>query len=169
MLRLQKVVLRRTVVRILIIEDDAETAAYVAGGLEEDGYEVVHSANGSEGLSLAMTRNFDLLIVDRMLPSLDGLTLVQTLRAHSIETPVLFLTSMSGIDDRVTGLNAGGDDYLVKPFAFAELLARAKALHRRPRATSVETHFKVADLELDILKRVVKRAGREIALQPREL
>jgi two-component system, OmpR family, response regulator len=103
-----------------------------------------------------------------MLPELDGLTLVKTLRAGRIDTPVLFLTTMSGIDDRVIGLNAGGDDYLVKPFSFAELLARVKALSRRPRGTSAETHFKVADLELDLLKRVVKRAGREITLQPRE-
>jgi two-component system OmpR family response regulator len=159
----------RPKVRILIIEDDAETASYLAGGLKEDGHDVSRTANGSDGLSLAMTRNFDLLIVDRMLPSLDGLTLVKTLRLSRIETPVLFLTAMSGIDDRVIGLNAGGDDYLVKPFDLAELLARVKALNRRPRATaSVETRFKVADLELDILKRVAKRAGREIALQPRE-
>jgi two-component system, OmpR family, response regulator len=156
-------------VRILIIEDDTETAAYLTAGVEEEGYSVSHAANGSDGLSLAMARTFDLLIVDRMLPSLDGLTLVQTLRKNRIETPILFLTAMSGIDDRVSGLNAGGDDYLVKPFALAELLARVKALSRRPRGTSVETHFKVADLELDILKRAVKRAGREILLQPREL
>src|SRR5258707_15791866 len=115
-----------------------------------------------------MTETFDLLIFERMLPELDGLTLVNTLRARRVETPVLFLTTMSGIDDRVMGLNAGGDDYLVKPFAFSELVARVKALSRRPRGTAVETGFKVADLELDLLKRVVKRAGSEIALQPRE-
>jgi two-component system OmpR family response regulator len=154
--------------RILVIEDDAETAAYLVGGLEEEGHAVSRSGNGRNGLFLAMTENFDLLIVDRMLPELDGLTLVKTLRASRIETPVLFLTTMSGIDDRVMGLNAGGDDYLVKPFAFSELVARVKALSRRPRGTSVETGFKVADLELDLLKRVVKRGGNEIALQPRE-
>src|SRR5258708_28288570 len=98
----------------------------------------------------------------------EGVTLLKTVRAGRIELPVLFLTNMSGIDDRVIGLNAGGEDYLVKPFAFAELLARVKALGRRPRGTSAETHFKVADLELDLLKRVVKRSGHEIALQPRE-
>jgi two-component system OmpR family response regulator len=103
-----------------------------------------------------------------MLPELDGLTLVKTLRGSRIETPVLFLTTMSGIDDRVTGLNAGGDDYLVKPFAFSELVARVKALLRRPRGTAAETRFTVADLELDLLKRVVRRGGNEIQLQPRE-
>jgi two-component system OmpR family response regulator len=154
--------------RILVVEDDAETADYLIGGLEEEGHTVTRSGNGRNGLFLAMTENFDLLIVDRMLPELDGLTLVKTLRASRIETPVLFLTTMSGIDDRVMGLNAGGDDYLVKPFAFSELVARVKALSRRPRGTSVETGFKVADLELDLLKRIVKRAGNEIALQPRE-
>lgn len=154
--------------RILVVEDDAETADYLIGGLEEEGHAVSRSGNGRNGLFLAMTENFELLIVDRMLPELDGLTLVKTLRASRIETPVLFLTTMSGIDDRVMGLNAGGDDYLVKPFAFSELVARVKALSRRPRGTAVETGFKVADLELDLLKRVVKRAGSEIALQPRE-
>lgn len=154
--------------RILIIEDDTETAAYLAGGLEDDGHVIKRAANGRDGLSLAMTEDFDVLVVDRMLPGLDGLSVVEMLRAHRVETPVLFLTTMSGIDDRVAGLNAGGDDYLVKPFDFAELLARIKALNRRRRGTSGETHFKVADLEIDVLKRVVKRAGREIALQPRE-
>jgi two-component system OmpR family response regulator len=115
-----------------------------------------------------MTETFDLLIVDRMIPELDGLSLVKALRAGRIQTPVLFLTTMSGIDDRVTGLNAGGDDYLVKPFAFSELVARVRALSRRPRGTAIETHFLVADLELDLLKRVVKRGGHEIQLQPRE-
>ena len=154
--------------RILVVEDDAETSAYLAAGLEEEGHLVSCSRTGRDGLFLAMTENFDLLVVDRMLPELDGLTLVKTLRAGRIDTPVLFLTTMSGIDDRVTGLNAGGDDYLVKPFAFSELVARVKALSRRPRGTAVETRFKVADLELDLLKRVVKRGGSEIALQPRE-
>ena len=155
-------------VRILIIEDDAETAAYLAGGLEEDGHMVRWAANGRDGLSLAIADSFDVLIVDRMLPGLDGLTLVEMLRARRIETAVLFLTTMAGIGDRVTGLNAGGDDYLVKPFDFTELLARVKALNRRSRSLSGETYFKVADLEIDVLKRAVKRAGREIPLQPRE-
>ena len=154
--------------RILVIEDDAETANYLVGGLEEEGHAVTRAGNGRDGLFLAMTETFDLLIVDRMLPELDGLTLVKTLRSARVEAPVLFLTTMAGIDDRVTGLNAGGDDYLVKPFAFSELIARVNALARRPRGTAVETRFKVADLELDLLKRVVKRSGHEIALQPRE-
>jgi two-component system OmpR family response regulator len=154
--------------RILVVEDDAETADYLVGGLEEEGHAVSRSGSGRDGLFLAMTENFDLLIVDRMLPELDGLTLVKTLRGSRIETPVLFLTTMSGIDDRVTGLNAGGDDYLVKPFAFSELVARVKALLRRPRGTAAETRFTVADLELDLLKRVVRRGGNEIQLQPRE-
>jgi two-component system OmpR family response regulator len=154
--------------RILVIEDDAETAAYVVGGLQEAGHLVMNSGNGRDGLLLAATGDFELLIVDRMLPELDGLAIVKTLRASGIETPVLFLTTMSGIDDRVTGLNAGADDYLVKPFAFSELAARVNALGRRPRGTAVETHLRVADLELDLLKHTVKRAGRPIALQPRE-
>ena len=154
--------------KILLVEDDAETANYLVGGLEEEGHAVTRAGNGRDGLFLAMTETFDLLIVDRMLPELDGLTLVKTLRSARMEAPVLFLTTMAGIDDRVTGLNAGGDDYLVKPFAFSELIARVNALARRPRGTAVETRFKVADLELDLLKRVVKRSGHEIPLQPRE-
>jgi two-component system OmpR family response regulator len=155
-------------VRILVIEDDVETAAYLVGGLQEEGHLVTNSKNGRDGLLLAATGDFELLIVDRMLPGLDGLAIVKTLRASRIETPVLFLTTMSGIDDRVTGLNAGADDYLVKPFAFSELAARVNALGRRPRGTAVETNLKVADLEIDLLKHIVKRAGRVIALQPRE-
>ena len=154
--------------RILVVEDDSETAGYLTGGLEEEGHAVSWSRAGRDGLFLAMTENFDLLIIDRMLPELDGLTLVKTLRAARIETPILFLTTMSGIDDRVTGLNAGGDDYLVKPFAFSELVARVRALSRRPRGTTIDTQFRVADLELDVVKHVVKRAGQEIQLQPRE-
>ncbi|HEX3486196.1 MAG TPA: response regulator transcription factor [Micropepsaceae bacterium] len=154
--------------QILVIEDDAESAGYLISGLEEEGHTVRRAANGRDGLLLATTASFDLLIVDRMLPGLDGLSLVKTLRASHIETPVLFLTTMSGIDDRVTGLNAGGDDYLVKPFAFSELVARVRALLRRPRGTTVETRLKVADLELDLLRRSVTRSGHEVTLQPRE-
>lgn len=154
--------------RILVIEDDAETASYLMEGLSEEGHVVTLAANGRDGLFLAAAEPFDLAIVDRMLPELDGLSLVKTLRATKVEIPVLFLTTMSGLDDRVTGLNAGGDDYLVKPFAFSELAARVAALGRRPRKTAAETSFKVADLELDLLTRTVKRSGREVALQPRE-
>jgi two-component system OmpR family response regulator len=155
-------------VRILVIEDDTETASYLMEGLTEEGHVVTRAANGRDGLFLAAAEPFDLAIVDRMLPELDGLSLVKTLRATKVEIPVLFLTTMSGLDDRVAGLNAGGDDYLVKPFAFSELAARVAALGRRPRKTAAETSFRVADLELDLLTRTVKRGGREIALQPRE-
>ena len=155
--------------RILLIEDDTETRAYVTSGLTQEGHYVRETADGRDGLFIASTEDFDLLIVDRMLPSMDGLSLVKTLRASNIETPILFLTTMSGISDRVTGLNAGGDDYLVKPFAFAELSARVAALGRRPRGMAVETaRLRIADLELDVLSRVVRRGGREISLQPRE-
>ncbi len=154
--------------RILLVEDDKETAAYLRAGLQEEGFLVTCSFNGREGLFLASTSDFDLLIVDRMLPQLDGLSLVRTLRSGHVETPILFLTTMSGVDDRVTGLNAGGDDYLVKPFAFSELVARVNALSRRPRGLSEQTSFRVSDLELDLISRSVKRAGIEIALQPRE-
>ncbi len=154
--------------RILLVEDDPETADYVVQGLEEEGHRVVVGADGREGLFLAAGEAWDLVIVDRMLPNLDGVALVRTLRSSGIQTPVLFLTTLGGIDDRVTGLNAGGDDYLVKPFAFAELVARVNALGRRPRQTAAETRLKVADLELDLLARTTRRAGQVIELQPRE-
>ncbi len=154
--------------KILVIEDDPETAAYVANGLTEEGHLVAQAATGNEGLFRAAGESFDLLIVDRMLPSLDGLSLVKTLRGAGNQTPVLFLTTLGGVGDRVTGLNAGGDDYLVKPFAFAELVARVAALGRRPAATAAETKFRVADLELDLLSRKVTRGGQLIELQPRE-
>jgi len=154
--------------RILLIEDDAETAAYVTAGLREAGHEVAVSGDGRDGLFQASGQDWDLLLVDRMLPRIDGLALVRTLRAGGIETPVLFLTTLGGIDDRVGGLNAGGDDYLVKPFAFSELAARVAALGRRPRRTAVETVLRVADLEMDLLARTVRRAGGAIDLQPRE-
>jgi two-component system OmpR family response regulator len=154
--------------RILVVEDDAETADYLVAGLQEDGHTVTCARNGRDGLFLAASEEFELAIVDRMLPEMDGLTIVKALRAAKVETPVLFLTTMAGVDDRVTGLNAGADDYLVKPFAFSELVARVAALGRRPRKTSVETTFKVSDLELDLLTRTVRRSGKEILLQPRE-
>jgi two-component system, OmpR family, response regulator len=154
--------------KILVIEDDRETLEYVENGLAEEGHLVAHAASGDEGLLRALSESFDLLIVDRMLPALDGLSLVKRLRASGDQAPVLFLTTLGGVGDRVTGLNAGGDDYLVKPFAFAELVARVAALGRRPRATMVEKSFRVADLELDLLSRTVRRGGRLIDLQPRE-
>ncbi len=139
--------------RILVIEDDPETADYIANGLSEDGHVTVRAATGGDGLFLAAGEAFDLLIVDRMLPGLDGLSLVKTLRGAGSRVPVLFLTALGGVDDRVTGLKAGGDDYLVKPFAFAELSARVTALGRRPVAATVETRLRAADLELDLLSR----------------
>ncbi len=154
--------------RILLIEDDAETAVYVMQGLHESGHSIATARDGRDGLFQATGQDWDLLIVDRMLPGLDGMTLVRTLRTGGIETPVLFLTTLGGIDDRVNGLNAGADDYLVKPFAFSELAARVAALGRRPRRTATDTTLQVADLEMDLLARSVQRAGRSIELQPRE-
>ena len=154
--------------KILVIEDDAETAAYLANGLKEHGHTVDLAATGRDGLFLAAGEPYDLMVVDRMLPELDGLSIVKTVRTAGIETPVLFLTALGGVDDRVTGLDAGGDDYLVKPFAFSELLARINALARRPPVTSAETVLRVDGLEMDLLKRAVTRDGQTLDLQPRE-
>ena len=154
--------------KILVIEDDAETADYVANGLREEGHLVASVASGSEALTIAMEENFDLLIVDRMIPGLDGLRLVRALRVADRDMPVLFLTALGAIEDRVSGLNAGGDDYLVKPFAFSELAARVAALGRRPRMTATEVSLRVHDLELDLLSRTARRCGELIDLQPRE-
>jgi len=154
--------------KVLVIEDDAETGAYVKKGMEEHGHVVDLAVNGRDGLFLAAGEAYDVMIVDRMLPGLDGLSVVKTIRAAGVKTPVLFLTTMSGVGDRVAGLEAGGDDYLMKPFAFAELLARVNALARRPPMTQVETVLRVADLEMDLISRKARRAGQEIALQPRE-
>jgi len=154
--------------KILIIEDDNETRDYVSAGLKEAGHTIDSARDGYEGLLLAKEGNHDLLIVDRMLPDLDGLTLVKTLRSAGCNVPILFLTSMCGIDDRVEGLNAGADDYLVKPFAFSELSARVNALLRRPRETVDVKALQVPGLEIDLLKRVVRRNGQLIDLQPTE-
>jgi two-component system, OmpR family, response regulator len=155
-------------VRILLVEDDAETADYVAAGLGEEGHLVCPVGDGREGLLHARTEPYELLIVDRMLPGLDGLALVKMLRDAGSSVPVLFLTTLAGIGDRVAGLEGGGDDYLVKPFAFAELAARVNALGRRPRTSNASTNLSVGDLELDRLNRTVRRAGRPVDLQPRE-
>ncbi len=153
---------------ILLVEDDARTAEYASKGLSEAGHVVDVLENGREAMVQCMQTEYDVLVLDRMLPGMDGLALVKALRASGSRTPVIFLTSVSGVDDRVTGLEAGADDYLTKPFAFSELLARVNALARRP-ATSVETtHLTVADLELDLLKRTVRRGDVSIDLQPRE-
>lgn len=154
--------------RILVIEDDVNAASYVKKGLQEQGHVIDLATNGRDGLFLASGEAYDVMIVDRMLPGLDGLSLVKTVRAAGLKTPVLFLTTMAGVGDRVEGLDAGGDDYLVKPFAFSELLARINALARRPPITQVETVLKVANLEMDLISRKVQRAGRAIDLQPRE-
>jgi two-component system OmpR family response regulator len=154
--------------RILIVEDDAETAAYVRQGLKAAGHQVAIATNGREGLMRGAGEDWDLLIVDRMLPGLDGIGLVRTLRGGGIDLPVLFLTTLGGIDDRVAGLDAGADDYLIKPFAFSELAARVTALGRRHRGAPPETRLKVADLEVDLVTRAVKRGGDPVELQPRE-
>lgn len=154
--------------RILVIEDDLEAAAYVTKGLRESGHVVDHAADGEEGLSLALAGNFDMLIVDRMLPKRDGLSVVKTLREQSATTPVLFLSALGEVDDRVKGLRAGGDDYLTKPFAFVELLARIEVLVRRAAPEQVQTKLQVSDLEIDLLGRKVTRNGQAIDLQPRE-
>ena len=154
--------------KLLVVEDDAETADYVAQGLRELGHGIDVASNGRDGLFLATDGAYDLLVVDRMLPGLDGLALVKTLRGAGIQTPVLFLTTLGGIDDRVEGLEAGGDDYLVKPFAFAELAARVQALGRRPPIQQDATTLRVADLEMDLVSRRVSRRGKTMDLQPRE-
>jgi two-component system OmpR family response regulator len=154
--------------RALIIEDDAEAAEYLAKGLRESGHAAEVVGDGRDGLLQAATGRFDVLIVDRMLPGLDGLALVHHLRATGDATPVLFLSALGEVDDRVRGLRAGGDDYLVKPYAFSELLARIENLARRQTRAPVKTKLGFADLELDLLSRKVSRGGRPIDLQPRE-
>lgn len=154
--------------KILLIEDDPETARFVSKGMNEHGHRVEHVANGLEGLGRAMMENFDLLVLDRMLPGLDGLSVVKRLRSADHKAPVLFLSNLGGLDDRVSGLEAGGDDYLPKPFAFSELLARANALVRRPPPNSVPTTLQVGDLCMDLIRREVRRDASLVTLQPRE-
>lgn len=155
--------------RILLVEDDVEVARFVRKGLQEAGHVVEHAGNGRDGLFLAASEQFDILVLDRMLPGgVDGVRLVETLRGQGNRTPVLFLSALSAVDERVKGLKAGGDDYLVKPFAFAELLARVEALGRRPTVEAPATRLKVADLEMDLLSRTVTRGGRRLEIQPRE-
>lgn len=154
--------------KILIIEDDEAAAGFMAKGLKESGHVTDHAANGEDGFEFARRGDYDACIVDRMLPKMDGLTLVERLRAEGIDTPILFLSALGEVDDRIKGLKAGGDDYLVKPYAFAELLARIEALVRRRDPREVETHLKVGDLEMDLLARSVRRGGTDIPMQPRE-
>ena len=154
--------------KILVIEDDATTGAYIADGLREDGHSVDLLASGTEGLIQASVGQYDVLIVDRMLPGIDGISIVKTLRGAKNQTPAIFLTSLGGVDDRIEGLNAGGDDYLTKPFAFGELTARIAAIGRRPHMQDEPTVLRAADLEMNLLTRRVTRAGRPVDLLPRE-
>jgi two-component system, OmpR family, response regulator len=155
-------------VKILIVEDDRDNAGFLKERLDELGHAVAVAGNGRDGLFLAAEGAYEVIVLDRMLPELDGVSLVKMLRRAGVATPVLFLTNLSGIDDRVEGLEAGGDDYLVKPFAFSEFLARVIALARRPPLTDDRTVLALADLEMDLIKRTVRRAGAAIDLQPRE-
>jgi two-component system OmpR family response regulator len=154
--------------RILLIEDEAEVASYILNGLAELGYVVEHVADGREGLILATRGSYDALVIDLMLPGLDGLGVLKTLRGAGVKTPTLILTARASVPDRVEGLNAGADDYLTKPFAFSELFARLNALTRRPPLVARETILKVADLEMDLVERRVTRGGKKIDLLPRE-
>ncbi|MBZ0087879.1 MAG: response regulator transcription factor [Thermomonas sp.] len=156
--------------RILLIEDDAQTAAFIAKGLHEDGHAVDHAPDGKQGLFLASTERFDVIVLDRMLPGLDGLAVLRTLRGAGNRTPVLLLTALGDVDHRVEGLRAGADDYLVKPFAFSELSARIDGIVRRTRSDDDGTPIRLhcGSLELDLLAREARREGRRIELQPRE-
>lgn len=155
--------------RILLAEDDEEAAAFVGRGLTELGHVVIRVGDGGEALHLGATEEFDAIVLDRMMPGMDGLDVLRQLRAAHVGTPVLVLTARGGIADRVDGLDAGADDYLVKPFAMAELAARLNALRRRPPISDVPTRIEVGDIVLDVLRREVTRGGRTIHLQPREL
>ncbi|CAN7484098.1 response regulator transcription factor [Phenylobacterium sp. LjRoot164] len=154
--------------RILIVEDDLEAAEVMDRGLTEAGHECVRASDGEAGLSAAQAGEFDVMIVDRMMPRMDGVSMVQALRREGDQTPVLFLSALGEINDRVEGLKAGGDDYLVKPYAFVELIARVEALSRRRETGSVQTLLRVGELEMDLIARTVHRQGKEIDLQPRE-
>jgi two-component system OmpR family response regulator len=154
--------------RALIVEDDRTIAEFVANGLREAGYAVDVAADGERGVELASSGEYDVAIVDVMLPRVDGLTLIDRVRARGIRTPVLILSARRSVDDRVSGLQAGGDDYLTKPFAFAELLARVQALIRRSTGATEPTRLSVGDLTIDLLTRRTERAGRRLDLRPRE-
>lgn len=155
--------------RILVVEDDKDVAGFVVRGLRESGHTVEHAANGRDGLFLAASESFDAVVLDRMLPGgIDGLRILETIRAQNNTVPVLILSALADVDERVAGLKAGGDDYLTKPFAFAELLARVEALARRGKGDQPVTKLVVEDLELDLLSRQVRRAGQKIDMQPRE-
>lgn len=154
--------------KILVAEDDPETGDYIRKGLAGEGHTVDHVADGREALALASGGGYDLLIVDRMMPGLDGLSLVRALRAAKIDAPVIFLTALGSVGDKVDGLGAGADDYIVKPFAMAELSARIAAIARRPKLQSEVTELKAGPLRLDLITRSITRDGQKIDLQPRE-
>ncbi|MBW3559268.1 MAG: response regulator transcription factor [Proteobacteria bacterium] len=154
--------------RLLIVEDDEEASATMCRGLGEAGHQCVTAPDGASGLRAAQKGGFDVLVVDRMMPRMDGVTMVEELRRDGDNTPVLFLSALGEIEDRVAGLKAGGDDYLVKPYALAELVARVEALARRRETGSVQTQLRVGELEMDLIGRTVHRAGKDIDLQPRE-
>jgi two-component system, OmpR family, response regulator len=154
--------------RILVVEDDPVTAEQVADSLANNGYQVDVAADGNVGLSRGRSAEYAVMTIDRMLPGIDGIAVIRQLRKEGIITPALILSALGEVDDRVRGLRAGGDDYLVKPFAFVELLARVEALARRSTAVLKETILQAGDLELDLVSRTAKRSGREIALRPRE-
>lgn len=155
--------------KLLLIEDDLQTAEFIVKSLGEMGHSVEHFVDGLDGLKSGLGGDHDLILADRRLPTLDGLTIVKRLRAAGITTPLIFLSTMNGIDDRVEGLDAGGDDYLVKPFAFSELRARVDALARRPQSTQSHLdHIDVGNLKIDLIKRCTYRNGQQILLQPRE-
>lgn len=153
---------------MLVVEDDKKIAAFVMNGLRQAGFAVDHASDGEEGLHLALHESYDAAVIDIMLPKLDGLSLIDELRRSGVTTPVLILSARRTVDDRVKGLEAGGDDYLTKPFAFSELLARVQALIRRSTGSTAATYLKAGDLSLDLLTRRVVRAGEEIELQPKE-
>ena len=154
--------------RVLVVEDDTKIAGFVSAGLKQAGFAVDLAADGDEGLQLALTESYDTAVVDIMLPRLDGLSLIEELRQRKVNTPVLILSAKRTVDDRVTGLQKGGDDYLTKPFAFVELLARVQALIRRANGATEPTRLSVGDITLDLLTREVTRAGQRVELQPRE-
>lgn len=154
--------------RILVVEDDVDTADYIAKGLREAGFTVEHVADGRDGLYLASSSAFDAVIMDRMLPGMDGLSVVKALRAGGVETPIMILSALAHMDERVTGLRAGGDDYLTKPFGFSELHARLENLIRRRGGKAVETVLRCADVVMDLLSRKVTRSGKPLDLLPRE-
>ncbi|MEL0438043.1 response regulator transcription factor [Phycobacter sp. K97] len=154
--------------RVLVVEDDHETADYITTSLRAEGHAVDHCDNGKDGFLNALDNDYDVMVFDRMLPGLDGLTLIKSVRGAGVNTPIMFLSAMDGIDDRVDGLKAGSDDYLIKPFSYYELSARLAALVRRPPLKAEQTVLRVADLEMNLIRRTVTRGGTPVDLQPRE-